>query len=132
MGVACPARISLCPQGSEATWLGQAIPCVADILGETYKDDIQRHLETLIRSYPDIRSVPSGVPREHRRPRVQGTPAFRSVLGAPWGLGCPWSCWICSEGLRVSAGGTTCWPSYRCAAWAAVGTSASCSTPRTC
>ncbi|XP_006216951.1 exocyst complex component 3-like protein 4 [Vicugna pacos] len=41
--------------GSEATWLGQAIPCVADILGETYKDDIQRHLETLIASYPDIR-----------------------------------------------------------------------------
>ncbi|XP_040092345.1 exocyst complex component 3-like protein 4 [Oryx dammah] len=41
--------------GSEATWLGQAIPCVADILGETYKDDIRRHLETLIRSYPDIR-----------------------------------------------------------------------------
>ncbi|XP_040318469.1 exocyst complex component 3-like protein 4 isoform X2 [Herpailurus yagouaroundi] len=42
-------------QGSEATWLGQAIPCVADILGETYKDDIGRHLETLIGSYPDIR-----------------------------------------------------------------------------
>ncbi|XP_025775199.1 exocyst complex component 3-like protein 4 [Puma concolor] len=42
--------------GSEATWLGQAIPCVADILGETYKDDIGRHLETLIGSYPDIRS----------------------------------------------------------------------------
>ncbi|MXQ87458.1 hypothetical protein E5288_WYG000015 [Bos mutus] len=41
--------------GSEATWLGQAIPCVADILGETYKDDIGRHLETLIKSYPDIR-----------------------------------------------------------------------------
>ncbi|GAB5573191.1 exocyst complex component 3-like protein 4 isoform X1 [Prionailurus iriomotensis] len=41
--------------GSEATWLGQAIPCVADILGETYKDDIGRHLETLIGSYPDIR-----------------------------------------------------------------------------
>ncbi|XP_057588694.1 exocyst complex component 3-like protein 4 isoform X2 [Hippopotamus amphibius kiboko] len=41
--------------GSEATWLDQAIPCVADILGETYKDDIQRHLETLIASYPDIR-----------------------------------------------------------------------------
>ncbi|XP_038401728.1 exocyst complex component 3-like protein 4 [Canis lupus baileyi] len=41
--------------GSEATWLDQAIPCVADILGETYKDDIQRHLETLIGSYPDIR-----------------------------------------------------------------------------
>ena len=46
------------PQGSEATWLGQAIPCVADILGETYKDDIRRHLETLIRSYPDIRFLP--------------------------------------------------------------------------
>uniref|UniRef100_A0A8C7B3M4 Exocyst complex component 3 like 4 n=1 Tax=Neovison vison TaxID=452646 RepID=A0A8C7B3M4_NEOVI len=41
--------------GSEATWLDQAIPCVADILGETYKDDILRHLETLIGSYPDIR-----------------------------------------------------------------------------
>ncbi|MBV96878.1 Beta-enolase, partial [Eschrichtius robustus] len=41
--------------GSEATWLGRAIPCVADILGETYKDDIRRHLETLIGSYPDIR-----------------------------------------------------------------------------
>ncbi|KAM7156348.1 exocyst complex component 3-like protein 4 isoform 2-T4 [Molossus nigricans] len=41
--------------GSEATWLGQAIPCVADILGETYKDNIQQHLEALIRSYPDIR-----------------------------------------------------------------------------
>ncbi|XP_045633153.1 exocyst complex component 3-like protein 4 isoform X3 [Ursus americanus] len=41
--------------GSEATWLDQAIPCVADILGETYKEDIRRHLETLIGSYPDIR-----------------------------------------------------------------------------
>ncbi|XP_035301242.1 exocyst complex component 3-like protein 4 [Cricetulus griseus] len=41
--------------GSEATWLDQAILCVAEILGETYKDDIRRHLETLIRSYPDIR-----------------------------------------------------------------------------
>nr|XP_058914196.1 exocyst complex component 3-like protein 4 isoform X1 [Kogia breviceps] len=41
--------------GSEATWLSRAIPCVADILGETYKDDIRRHLETLIGSYPDIR-----------------------------------------------------------------------------
>nr|XP_020042854.1 exocyst complex component 3-like protein 4 [Castor canadensis] len=41
--------------GSEATWLDQAILCVAMILGETYKDDIRRHLETLIRSYPDIR-----------------------------------------------------------------------------
>lgn len=41
--------------GSQATWLCQAIPSVADIMGETYKDDIQRHLETLIRGYPDIR-----------------------------------------------------------------------------
>ncbi|CAK6431749.1 unnamed protein product [Pipistrellus nathusii] len=41
--------------GSEAAWLDQAIPCVADILGETYKDGIQRHLEALIGSYPDIR-----------------------------------------------------------------------------
>ncbi|KAL2789463.1 exocyst complex component 3-like protein 4 [Daubentonia madagascariensis] len=41
--------------GSEAMWLDQAIPCVAEILGETYKDDIRRHLETLIQSYPDIR-----------------------------------------------------------------------------
>ncbi|KFO22285.1 Exocyst complex component 3-like protein 4 [Fukomys damarensis] len=41
--------------GSEATWLNQAIPCVAEILGERYKDDIQRHLETLIQSFPDIR-----------------------------------------------------------------------------
>lgn len=41
--------------GSEAKWLDQAILSVAEILGETYKDDIQRHLETLIRSYPDIR-----------------------------------------------------------------------------
>uniref|UniRef100_A0A2K6FN26 Exocyst complex component 3-like protein 4 n=1 Tax=Propithecus coquereli TaxID=379532 RepID=A0A2K6FN26_PROCO len=41
--------------GSEATWLDQAISCVAEILGETYKDDIRRHLETLIQSYPDIR-----------------------------------------------------------------------------
>lgn len=28
---------------------------MAEILGETYKDDIRRHLETLIQSYPDIR-----------------------------------------------------------------------------
>ncbi|ELK31579.1 Exocyst complex component 3-like protein 4 [Myotis davidii] len=41
--------------GSEAAWLDQAILCVADILGETYKDDIQQHLEALIGSYPDIR-----------------------------------------------------------------------------
>lgn len=52
------SRVSSSPQGSEATWLNQAIPGVADILGETYKDDIQRHLEALIRNYPDIRSVP--------------------------------------------------------------------------
>ncbi|XP_060244197.1 exocyst complex component 3-like protein 4 isoform X1 [Meriones unguiculatus] len=49
------AHISLSRQGSKATWLDQAILCVAEILGETYKDDIRRHLETLIRSYPDIR-----------------------------------------------------------------------------
>ncbi|XP_036887392.1 exocyst complex component 3-like protein 4 isoform X2 [Sturnira hondurensis] len=41
--------------GSEAAWLDQAIPCVADILGETRKDDIQRHLEVLIQNYPDVR-----------------------------------------------------------------------------
>lgn len=57
-GVAHRARVSPSPQGSEAKWLGQAIPCVADIMGETRKDDIGRHLETLIRSYPDIRFVP--------------------------------------------------------------------------
>lgn len=57
-----PTHVCLPPQGSEATWLGQAIPCVADILGETYKDNIQQHLETLIRSYPDIRSVPNLLP----------------------------------------------------------------------
>lgn len=63
LGGGQPHRLdSLPPQGSEATWLDQAIPCVADILGETYKDDIQRHLEALIGSYPDIRSVPRGCP----------------------------------------------------------------------
>ncbi|KAM4853224.1 exocyst complex component 3-like protein 4 [Thomomys bottae] len=41
--------------GSEASWLDQAIPCVAEILGETYKDDIHRHLEALVQGYPDIR-----------------------------------------------------------------------------
>ncbi|KAM5273694.1 exocyst complex component 3-like protein 4 [Ctenodactylus gundi] len=41
--------------GSEAAWLELAIPCVAEILGETYKDDIQRHLKALIQGYPDIR-----------------------------------------------------------------------------
>lgn len=70
------ARISLPPQGSEATWLGQAIPCVADILGETYKDDIQRHLEALIRSYPDIRSVPHLLPL-----------GFQQSIVGPWGRG---------------------------------------------
>ncbi|XP_016021507.2 exocyst complex component 3-like protein 4 isoform X2 [Rousettus aegyptiacus] len=61
---ACSQKMSLEAQaidatfqhlGSGATWLSRAIPCVADILGETYKEDIQRHLETLIKSYPDIR-----------------------------------------------------------------------------
>ncbi|XP_076979761.1 exocyst complex component 3-like protein 4 isoform X2 [Tamandua tetradactyla] len=41
--------------GSKATWLGTAILCVADILGETNKDNIRPHLERLIWSYPDIR-----------------------------------------------------------------------------
>ncbi|XP_062037332.1 exocyst complex component 3-like protein 4 [Lepus europaeus] len=41
--------------GSKATWLDQAIPCVAEILGETYKDDIRKHLQTLIETYPDFR-----------------------------------------------------------------------------
>ncbi|XP_075387693.1 exocyst complex component 3-like protein 4 [Tenrec ecaudatus] len=41
--------------GSEASWLDQAISCVSEILGETNKDHIQRHLETLIGSYQDIR-----------------------------------------------------------------------------
>lgn len=58
LGAGVAHRVSPSPQGSEATWLGQAIPCMADIMGETRKDDIGRHLETLIRSYPDIRFVP--------------------------------------------------------------------------
>lgn len=74
--VACLAFVSLSLQGSEATWLDQAIPCVADILGETYKDDIQRHLETLIRNYPDIRSVTTcslpGLQRGATRGAVSG------------------------------------------------------------
>ncbi|XP_004376759.1 exocyst complex component 3-like protein 4 [Trichechus manatus latirostris] len=41
--------------GSEASWLDQAIPCMSEILGETYKDNIQRHLVTLIESYHDVR-----------------------------------------------------------------------------
>ncbi|XP_029415781.1 exocyst complex component 3-like protein 4 isoform X2 [Nannospalax galili] len=48
--------------GSEASWLDRAIPCVAEILGETYKDYIPRHLETLIRSYPDIRFADASSP----------------------------------------------------------------------
>lgn len=74
MGRWTAAHISLSPQGSEATWLDQAILCVAEILGETYKDDIRRHLETLIRSYPDIRfadSPPSLA--SDREPGVTGT-----------------------------------------------------------
>lgn len=75
------AHISLSPQGSEAKWLDQAILCVAEILGETYKDDIQRHLETLIRSYPDIRFA--GLPpplASDRESGVTGTRAFSKVL----------------------------------------------------
>lgn len=69
------ALVSVSPQGSEATWLDQAIPCVADILGETYKEDIRRHLETLIGSYPDIRSVTHLLPhwaRGRSAPRPWG------------------------------------------------------------
>ena len=35
------------------------------------------------------------------------------------------------SGPCVSADVTTCWPFWPCAAWAVIGTSASCSTPRT-
>lgn len=73
---------SLSPQGSEATWLGQAIPCVADILGETYKDDIGRHLETLIGSYPDIRSVPHLLP--HWAPPAPGVGGPGPSEGSLW------------------------------------------------
>ncbi|XP_074147298.1 exocyst complex component 3-like protein 4 [Sminthopsis crassicaudata] len=41
--------------GSEASWLGLAIPCISDILKETHKEDIKKHIEALIRGYPDIR-----------------------------------------------------------------------------
>ncbi|XP_036605665.1 exocyst complex component 3-like protein 4 isoform X2 [Trichosurus vulpecula] len=41
--------------GSEASWLGLAIPCISHILCETYKEDIRKHIEDLIRGYPDIR-----------------------------------------------------------------------------
>lgn len=69
--------------------MGRAIPCVADILGETYKEDIQRHLETLIQSYPDIRSAPH-LPPPRALAECQGAvgpgiPAFSRVLGAVGG-----------------------------------------------
>ncbi|XP_051829650.1 exocyst complex component 3-like protein 4 [Antechinus flavipes] len=41
--------------GSEASWLDLAIPCISDILKETHKEDIKKHIEALIRGYPDIR-----------------------------------------------------------------------------
>lgn len=72
--VASRVHVSLPPQGSEATWLGQAIPCVADILGETDKDNIQLHLESLIRSYPDIRFAPHLLP--WRSDRMPSGPRF--------------------------------------------------------
>lgn len=74
-GVASPAGF-MSPQGSEATWLDQAIPSVADILGETDKDGILRHLEALIRNYPDIRSVPP--------PAILGC---QGGTAGPWGQG---------------------------------------------
>lgn len=81
-----PALVSLPLQGSGATWLSRAIPCVADILGETYKEDIQRHLETLIKSYPDIRSAPHLPPPRALEARQGamglGTRGFRRS----WGL----------------------------------------------
>lgn len=68
------AHISLSRQGSKATWLDQAILCVAEILGETYKDDIRRHLETLIQSYPDIRFADPPHPlASDRESEVTGT-----------------------------------------------------------
>ncbi|XP_065374602.1 exocyst complex component 3-like protein 4 isoform X1 [Macaca fascicularis] len=66
--------------GSEATWLDQAIQCVAEILGETYKDDIQRHLETLIRSYPDISQAQLSGQKEQLCRRH-----FRRWSGVFWG-----------------------------------------------
>lgn len=59
---------------------------MADILGETYKEDIQRHLETLIKSYPDIRSAPHLPPPRALEARQGamglGTRGFRRS----WGL----------------------------------------------
>ncbi|XP_054096365.2 exocyst complex component 3-like protein 4 isoform X2 [Callithrix jacchus] len=125
--------------GSEATWLDQAIQCVAEILGETYKDDIQRHLETLIRSYPDISHPPSaplgeGTPpvlesEEGGGPRTPGEKALsetKGILrpGQEEGGFDPGVCW--------GDGRTTYRPFWRCAGWAAGGTSISCSTPETC
>lgn len=88
------ALVSVSPQGSEATWLDQAIPCVADILGETYKEDIRRHLETLIGSYPDIRSVTHLLPHWAR-----GRNAAR-----PWGQRGESGDW-CLQRVPVAPGG---------------------------
>ncbi|KAM9062719.1 exocyst complex component 3-like protein 4 isoform X2 [Sarcophilus harrisii] len=41
--------------GSEASWLDLAIPCISDILKENHKENIKKHIEALIRGYPDIR-----------------------------------------------------------------------------
>lgn len=76
--------------GSEATWLGQAIPCLADILGETYKDDIGRHLETLIKSYPDISlkgagALPPASLRGRHRPPAPGESPFWKPRHLPGG-----------------------------------------------
>lgn len=57
---------------------------MAEILGETYKDDIRRHLETLIRSYPDIRFAdPPPLltsDRESQGSLESGTHAFSKIL----------------------------------------------------
>ncbi|XP_072486251.1 exocyst complex component 3-like protein 4 isoform X2 [Notamacropus eugenii] len=41
--------------GSEASWLCLVIPCISDILSETNKEDIKKHIEALVRGYPDVR-----------------------------------------------------------------------------
>lgn len=82
------AHIFLSPQGSEAKWLDQAILSVAEILGETYKDDIQRHLETLIRSYPDIRCAGPPPPlASDRESGVTGT-WYSRLQQSPVGCEC--------------------------------------------
>lgn len=76
-------------------------------------------LSTCQRTPPGARSRPplSDQP-------LQGFPS-PGAWGDPGGAGSAMR--VC-----VSAGVSTCWPSWLCAAWAAGGTTASCSAPRTC